>query len=118
MTAVPLSERRLRSSEELQAALEAIERVGVSWYAAIAGPVYYRAMIETIRWALGQRSDAPVSGEVLGRPVMARDAKREQYYAWEAMQGIQRTGLPMAYLTGVENTAAWRASCAVTPARL
>ena len=106
MTPQSQPEFRLRSPEELRGVLDAYLNADES-FKNHEGGWHYRGVVDTLRWALGERPDAPVSATVLGHPVGYWDASREHSYAERAWRGEIKTGMRSAYLLGVEHTTCW-----------
>jgi hypothetical protein len=70
--------------------------------------VYTRAAVDTLRWILGQRQAAPVTG--LRDPATCARVRNEGYEAQVAMSngGYAPVGaLSMSYLNGVDDAAKW-----------
>jgi hypothetical protein len=102
----PVPVLRLRGTAEIRAVLEAYVNVDEDFKNRDGG-WHYRGVVETLRWAVGDRPDAPVSETVLDHPLGYWDVSRERGYAERAWRGEIKTGMRADYLLGVEHTTSW-----------
>jgi hypothetical protein len=104
----------LRPHEEIEALLAWIRGPDSSYTSGGAGEQrYLTGVVESLRWALGQRADSPVDQRTRGEPIDAAAVSREQRAAEEGLTNLtgddQRRQREHGhhYLIGAEHALSW-----------